>query len=119
MHVLVRKQGGLQLTSSFIDQAALINAAVIGLVMLQAEMGDVIAEAEQEVVVAVVMSAEKLVGLFDQILVVIPYFLRRVESSGGVGGNIHLSEGIVGELNYLQELTRDYRRVDESREGDR
>src|ERR1700722_1416271 len=119
MDVLVRKQGGLELAGSFVDQAALFNAAVVGLVMLQAEVGDVIAQAEEEVVVAVVMSAEKLVGLFDEILVVIPNFLRGIESGGAVGGNIHLGERIVGEFNYFEELARDHRRVDESREGDR
>ena len=96
MHVLVRKQAGFHFASGFIDQSALVDPAVIGFVMLEAEVRDVIAQAEQEVVVAIVMRAEKLVRLIDQILVVVPDFLRRVESGGAVGGNIHLGERIVG-----------------------
>ena len=96
MNVLVGEQAGLHLARGFIDEAALVNAAVVGFVVLQTEVRDVIAQAEKKVVVAIVMRAEKFVRLFDQILVVVPDFLRRFESGGAVGGDVHLGERIIG-----------------------
>src|SRR5260370_33116351 len=87
--------------------------------VLQAEVSDMIAQAEQEVVVAIVMRAEEFVGLFDQVLVVVPDFLRSGKSGGAVGGNVHLSERIVCGFDNLVELARDYRRIDQSGEGNR
>ena len=58
MHVLVREQAGFHLASGFVDESALIDAAVVGFMVLQPEVGHVIAQAVQEVVIAIVMSAE-------------------------------------------------------------
>ncbi len=80
-------------------------------------MRDVIAQAEQEVVVAIVMRAKKFVGLSDQILIVIPHFLRGRERGGAVSGNIHLGERIVGQLHNLEKFAGDYRRIDQRGEG--
>src|SRR5258708_36442848 len=87
--------------------------------VLQAEVSDMIAQAEQEVVVAIVMRAEEFVGLFDQVLVVVPDFLRSGKRGGAVGGNVHLGERIVCEFDNLEELASDYGRIDQSGEGNR
>ena len=87
--------------------------------MLESEVRHVIAQTEQEVVVAIVMRAKKFVGLFDQILVVVPDFLRRRKSGGAVGGNVHLGEGIVGQLDDLEKFARDYGRIDQQWSGKR
>ena len=47
--------------------------------MFQAEVRDVIAERVEEVIVAVMMGAEKFLRLLDQILVVVPNFRGRVQ----------------------------------------
>ena len=44
--------------------------------VLEAEVRNVIAERVEKVVVAVVMRAEKFLGLLDEALVVVPDFLR-------------------------------------------
>src|SRR5580704_11310739 len=113
MHVLVGKQAGVHFAGGVVDQAALIDAAVVGFVVLESEVGDVIAEAVEEMVVAIVMRSEKLVGLFDQILVMVPDFLGRVEGGGAVGGCIHFDERVVGELYDFEEFSGDYGRVDQ------
>ena len=59
-----------------VDQGSFIDAAVVGFMMLEAEVRNVIAERVEKVIVAVVLRAEKLLGLLDQALVVIPDFLR-------------------------------------------
>ena len=70
-------------------------------------------------VIAIVMRAEKLVGLFDQILVVVPDFLRRGERGGAVGGDIHLDQRVVGQLDDLEEFAGDYWRIDQRGQGSR
>ena len=117
MHVLVREQAGCRFAFAVIDQRTLGDAAVVRLVVFQSEVRHVIAQAEQEVVIAIVMRAEKFVGLFDQILVVVPDFLRRRESGGAVGGYVHLGEGIVGQFDDLEKFAGDYRRIDQRGQG--
>ena len=106
------------LRDGVVDQGALVDAAVVGFVMLEAEVGDVIAERVEEVVVAVVMRAEKFLRLIDQILVVVPDFLRGFERGGAVGGDVHFGDGILRERNDLQEFSGDDGRVDQGGEGD-
>jgi hypothetical protein len=65
------------------------------------------------VVIAVVMRSEKLVRLLDQVLVVVPDFLRGSKRGGAVGGDIHLDERVVGELDDFEEFAGDYGRIDE------
>src|SRR5579863_2905080 len=59
------------------------------------------------------MRAEKLVGLLDQILVVVPHFLRRIQRGGAVGGDIHLGGRSMRQGHYFQEFSGDDRRVDQ------
>src|SRR5579859_6234970 len=105
MHVLVRQQAGGQLAASVVDQAALVHAAVVGLVVLEAEVGDVIAERVEKMVVAVVMRAEQLLRLVDQAFVVIPCFLRSVERGGTVGGDVHFGGRILRQRDDFQKFS--------------
>src|SRR5580658_1876870 len=119
MHVLVRQQAGFHSARGVIDESALAHAAVVGLMVLQAEVRHVIAQAVQKVVIAVVVRTEKLVGLFDQTLVVLPYVGWRGKCGGAVGGNIHLDERVVGKLDHLEEFAGDDGRIDQRGEGRR
>ena len=73
-----------------------------------------IAEAEKKVVVAIMMSAEKFVCLYNEIFVMVPDFWRRFERGGAVGGNVHLGGRIVGEFDYFEKFAGDYRRINQS-----
>ena len=116
--ILVRQQAGRKFAGSIVDQGALIDAAVVGFVMLETEVRNVIAEGVEEVIVAVVMRAEKFLRLLDQILVVIPDFLRGIERGGAVGGDVHFGDRILRERNNFQKFSGDDRRVDERGERD-
>ncbi len=107
------QQAGRHFAGGFIDQGALVDAAVVGFVVLQAEVGDVIAERVEEVIVAVVMRAEKFLRLIDKTLVVVPNFLGSFERGGAVGGDVHFGGRILRERDDLQEFSGDDRRVDE------
>src|SRR5579863_5401634 len=87
--------------------------------MLESEVGDVIAERVEEVIIAVMMRAEKFLRLIDQTLIAIPDFWRDVERSGAVGRDIHFSGRIFCQGNDFQEFSGNYRRVDESRKRSR
>jgi hypothetical protein len=117
MHIFVGQQAGFGFARGFIHQAALVDAAVVGLVMLQAEVRHVIAHAVEEVVVAVMMRAEKFVGLLHQILVMVPNFLRRIERGSAVGGNVHLGQRVLRQRYDFQELAGNHGRIDERGQG--
>src|SRR6202140_4812344 len=111
MDVFVGEQARFHFARGVVNQTALVDAAVVGFVVLQAEVRDVIAQAEQEVVIAVMMRAEKLVRLFDQVLIVVPDLLRRGQRGGTVGSNVHFSQRIVGEFYHLEKLASDHGRI--------
>ena len=86
--------------------------------MLEAEVGDVVAERVEEVVVAVVVRAEKFLRLIDQALVVVPGFGWRFEGGGAVGGDVHFGDGIAGQRDDFQKFSGDDRGIDQRGEGD-
>ncbi|HEV2170572.1 MAG TPA: hypothetical protein VGR40_06475, partial [Candidatus Binatus sp.] len=85
MNVFVGQEACGHLSGRVVDKAVFVDAAVVGLVMLESEVRDVIAERVEEVIVAVVMRAEKFLRLFNEVFVVIPDFLGRIERSGAIG----------------------------------
>ena len=89
-----------------VDEGAFVDAAVVGFVMLEAEVGDVIAQRVEEVIVAVVVGAEKLLRLVDQTLVVIPDFRGSVEGGGAVGGDVHFGGRDPGRAGRLSGILR-------------
>jgi hypothetical protein len=58
VHELVRQQGAGEFSRAGVDQGALAQAVVAGFVVLQAEVRHVVAEGEEEVIIAVVARAE-------------------------------------------------------------
>ncbi len=58
--------------------------------MFQAEVGHVITQAEQEVVVAVVGRAKQQAGLLHQIAIALPHLQRRLEGARAVRCDVHL-----------------------------
>ena len=88
MHVFVRKQARDRVCDPSHRLSRVRNTAIVGFVMLESEVGHVIAERVEEMVVAVMLRAEKRSRLRDKILVVIPNLLRRLEGGGAVGGDV-------------------------------
>src|SRR5579862_6884813 len=84
--------------------------------MFESEVRDVIAERVEKVVVAVMMRAEKFLGLVDEILVVVPDELRGVEGSGTVGGDVHFGGRVLSEWDDFQKFSGDDWRIDERSE---
>ena len=79
--------------------------------VLKAEVGDVVAQAVEKVILAIVMSAEELLRLIHQLLVVVEEGRRRLQGRSAVGCDIHFRPGIVGERHHPQELAGDDGRV--------
>ena len=76
--------------------------------MLQSEVGHVIAQAVEKVIVAVVLRSEQRVGLCDQVLVVFPNLGGSVERGRAVGGNVHFHRRRLSriERNDLSDILR-------------
>ena len=51
-----------------IDEAALVGAVVAGLVMLQAEVSDVVTESNEKMIIAIMTRAEKRTGFRYQLV---------------------------------------------------
>ena len=113
MSIFVGQKPGGQLARGVVDQGSFIDAAVVGFVVLESEVRNVIAERIEKMIIAVVMRAEEFLRLVDEIFVVLPNLLRRFERGGAVGSNVHFSGRILRERNYLQEFSSDYGRIDQ------
>ena len=85
----MRQQSRAQQPCSGINQASLAQPAVIRFVMLQSEVSHVITQAEQKVIIAVVLRSKQRVGLRDQVLVMLPNLRRSIERGRTVGSNVH------------------------------
>src|SRR5215475_16219181 len=81
--------------------------------VFETEVGDVIAESVQEVIMAVMGGAEESGGLFDRVFVVVPNFLRHIERGGAVGGNVEFYRWGLAliQRNNFEKLARDDRRI--------
>src|SRR5579863_4343797 len=118
VRVFVRQQAGGKFARSVVDEGAFIHAAVVGFVMLEAEVRDVIAQRVEEVIVTIMMRAKKLLRLVDEISVMIPNFLRSVERGGAVGGDIHFRGRVLRQRNDLEIFTGNDGRIDQRRQRD-
>src|SRR5437879_8462139 len=85
----MRQEAGVYDSDLWVHQCALFRPAVIGFVMLQAEVGDVIAQAEQKVIVAVMRGTEQKPSLLYQVHISVPHFLWGIERTSAIGGNVH------------------------------
>jgi hypothetical protein len=90
MDVLMREHTKREPALRLINQCAFGNAAVVGLVVFQAEVCHVVAECEQKVVVFVVLAAEKRLRLLDELAHGIGELWGRLESGGTFGGDVHV-----------------------------
>ena len=104
------------------EQGALGQAAVVGLVMLQAEVGHVIAEREQKMIVAIMARAEELARLGNQVGHLLLVFGAHVESGFAVGDHV---EFVMDRLARRRDvdgaiiLAGNYGRIDQHIERDR
>ncbi len=76
----------VQLASRLVHKPALIDAAVIRLVVFEAEVGNVIAQGVKEVIITIMLSSEQSGGLRDQIAEAVPNVRGRSEGLGTVCG---------------------------------
>ena len=113
------QQARLAQALAFIYQRALHHPAVIRFMVFKSEMRHVIAQAVEEVVIAIVMRAKKFLRLVHQRLVMVENILRRIQRRRAVGGDIHFSYRIIGQRHNAQELTADHRRIHQGRQRNR
>ena len=63
--------------------------------VFQSEVRHVIAQAVNEVVLAIVVRAEQFLSLIDQAFIVIEDLWRRFQGGGAVGCNVHFTQRIL------------------------
>src|SRR5689334_21892033 len=85
--------------------------------MLKAKVSDMVAKAVEEVVVAKMLCAEKLLRLISQALVMIKFFWRRIKSRCAVSGDVHLLGRVLREVHHFQKFSGDDRRIDQRSQG--
>ncbi len=109
------QQTGRNTAVVFIDDRVFVGAIVGGLVVFKAEVGDVIAQRVQEVIVAVVVSSEKSGGFFHQVPILVGDFIGDAGGALAVGGDMEIVfDGIVGaEIDSLIEGAHLHRRIDD------
>ena len=110
----MRQQAGHQFAAVLVNQRALAHPAVVGLVVLQAEMGHMVAQAEQEVIVAVMPRPEKFACFGHQVHVFLAELGADVERGFAVRGDVHhVADGLAGwrHVHDAQVLTRNDRRI--------
>src|SRR5262249_52280271 len=105
---LVWKQAGLEQSLARFDQGSRRDAVVTALVMLLPEAHHVVAQGEQEVILAIVMGLEKGQRLTHQPLIAFNQFWRDVEEGRAVGGDIEFVSNwaIRRQLKYPHVRTR-------------
>src|SRR5215469_9551397 len=110
--------GGAQL---FVNQRALIDPAVVGLVVLQTEVRHVIAERIKEVVITIMVGPEKRPSLKYQAVVVCLDVVRNLQRGLAVGGEIHLvcHGQLRGERHGPEVCSGNHWRVDQKRQRSR
>ena len=94
MDHFVREQGGGKFAFVFVNEEAFSQAVVAGFMMFEAEMSDMVAEREQEVVAPIMMCAKEGVGLGDQMRKVADVFGFHFQSGGAVGHDVKLVRGL-------------------------
>ena len=96
-------------------------AIVARFVMFQAEMGHIVAEREQKMVVAVVAHAEQRSGLGDQLVILDLHFRGHLQCGGGVRGDVDFVRRCLArrELNGAEIAPGKHRRVDQCAEWHR
>src|ERR1700728_1025543 len=121
MHEFMRKKAADGERAAGREEDALGEAAVVRLMMLEAEVRNVIAEREKEMVVAIMARAEEDAGFGDDVDESFLNSGRNGEGGFTVGSEVELMvDGLAGrrEINGAIVLTFDNRRVNEKIEGD-
>src|SRR4029077_5206088 len=98
------QQAGVELALGFVDEATLGGAAVVGFMVFESEVGDVVTEGVEEMIVEVVLRSEESACLSHKILVEVPDFCWWFEGSGAIGSDVQFGGGMLGKRNHLQVL---------------
>src|SRR5580704_13243212 len=88
MNEFVRQQSAQRKAGTGQKKSALRQAAVVGLVVFEAEMRDMITEGEQEMIVAIVTSTKKFARFGHQIGHLLLVFGAHVQSVCAVGDHV-------------------------------
>ncbi len=116
----MREETGHQLSAVGVHERSLVHAVVARFVMLQAEVGGVIRQREEEIVVAVVPRPEEGAGLRDEGAVLRLELGTDRESRLAVGRDVEAVWGsAVGQGDDAKILAREERRVHEGRQRHR
>ena len=102
-----------------VDERALGRAVVRGLVVLQAELGDLVGQGDEEVVAAEVVRAEQRLRLGDEAGVPGDHLGRDVEGGVAVGGQVQPHRRLLRQLHGLEVRAGEDRGVHERRERHR
>ena len=82
--------------------------------MFESEVGDVVTEGVEEMIVEVVLRSEQSACLRDEILVEVPDFCWWFEGSSAIGSYIQFGGRTLRERNDFQVLTGENWRIDEN-----
>ena len=113
--VLVRQQTSHAGAQVRVDEGSFGHPVVARLVVLEAEVGDLVAERQQEVVAPVVTAAEERVGFADQLLVGSEQLGSESEARLGVAGHVedYRRRLVRGEPHAAEVRAHEHRRIDE------
>ena len=105
VHELMRQKAGGDAAVVGIDQGFFVGAVVARFVVFEAEVGDVIAQGVEEMVVAEVAGAEEGLGFADQVAVVPDFGFGDAEGAFAVGGEMQVvGDGFAGAEVHRAEV---------------
>ena len=113
MHHFVRQQVRVPFPRVRVRQKILVQPVVARLVMFQAEMADVVAQGEQEMIIAIVMRAEQRIRLRDQVRKMARVLRFDFQRGGAVGDDVQEVRRISArrQIQRSEKFPRDDRRI--------
>ena len=112
-HFMRHKAGGVSAQIIFY-KSALRGAVIAGFMMLQAKVGGVIAQREQEVIVTVVGSAEQRAGFRSQVLEVGQFVSGNFQGGRDIGNSIKVNFGIgITQCDFDEIFSGQHRGIDQ------
>src|SRR5580698_8719584 len=120
MEKFVAEKIGIISAIDLIEQHALGRAIIAGLMMLEAVGIHVIGEAEQKIVMIVVMRLEEGLGFADEMVVAFEFVLRNLNGIARVAGEIKTMRRLHfgGQRNRTEIFTHQHGRIDEGGQRD-
>src|SRR5581483_2629505 len=116
----MRQQAGCQDPHIIVNHSALAHAVVAGLMVLQAKMGNPVAEGHQEMVFAVMPGPKESASLGHQVFVFVHGLLRPLQSSVAIGGDFEkvLDRALRRKWNMAEMPAGEYRGINQRSQRD-